>query len=163
MKKIIVAFLSFFVITSVSAESYKTVIFNMNDKYDISATYRICSYDSQNKRSCGDNNTILIKAKKSPADQNFIVIKQDQIPGSEIKSTTLEMMSSVEKDEMGTIVAEEKYRDDNRNLLGTCSGVLYRSDTQSSSIPLVGDSELTLNDMHQSPFIVCNYSYFAAL
>lgn len=135
----------------------------MNDKYDISATYRICSYDSQNKKSCGDNSTILIKAKKLSNDKNFIVIKQNQPPRPGIKSITLEMMSSVEKDDTGIIVAEEKYRDDSRNLAGTCSGVLYRSDTQSSPIPLVGDSELTLNDMHQSPFIVCNYSYFAAL
>jgi len=149
-----------FIKTALAAPT-KTVIFNMSDKYDIEATYRVCFYqDSTKSWSCKTNNTVLIKAKNSPQDQNYIVITESTIEPGET-AAQLQMISAIEKDETGKIVAQEKYMDEARNITSNCIGILYRPDDVTTP-NIVADTELVLNDMHQSPSIVCSQSFFAA-
>lgn len=128
--------------------SFEVVIFNMSDQYDISATYRICTYDFEYNKSCNNETTILINNKKT-SDKNYVVITQPKPTIDQI--VQLELLSAVEKDSNGTIVAQGKYFDDSKNIHSNCYGHLYTT-TQHAGY---ADTELVLNDMHESPYITC--------
>lgn len=153
-----VLFLSLCFANIALADSYQTVIFNLNDKYDVTATYQVCSYNIQNQELCDPEKSILIKAKKISEDKNYVVIKQPT-EDPNIQNVNLKIISAIEKDDKGNVVAKGKYFDESKHLTSNCIGELYMAD---STYDHIGDTELLLNDIHGSPYITCEETFFVA-
>lgn len=156
MKKLF--FILLWMITHVVyADSYEVVIFNMSEKYDLSVRYRLCMEGHQGNEFCGDQQSISVNAKNTN-NKNYVIIKEPD-PSSDIDAVLLEVLSAVEKDGDGKIFAQEKYCDVNSWCRTNCLGYLYASDFRKGNIV---NTQLILNDMHESPFITCTTTGFLA-
>lgn len=114
----------------------EAIIFNMSERNDMTVFYKSCYY-KDTIRKCGLMKNIIIKNK------SFVKFK----PDSEIN--TVVVISTEEKDRYGNILAKGGYWYND----GISSSCYAGMDNISNYLGII-----ILNDMNESPYILCNYA-----
>jgi hypothetical protein len=122
-------------------------VYNMSSEYSMEISYKICYFytDYSVPFTCYPSQNIIINAKKG---QNYSVITPPS-PSSPIQKMFLEITKATEKDSAGNVVSQGNYTLNDTE--SVCS-VEFSSDQRKWII---------LNDMNQSPNILCDESYLA--
>jgi len=137
MKKIVLFFVALFLVNSAFALNF--ILVNSNDKFDMVVTY----YISQHWTASGPF-TATIKAKKTATDKNYITISSDI-------NSMIEIISAVEKDEMGNVISSGTFSDTAGYNTG-CKALNNSLNNNENKI-------IAFDDMKQSPYIMCVQSY----
>lgn len=122
------------------------LIFNRSDHYDITIVYRICNTGGGDDR-CTENREITITAKQNMTRENtnyFYIAPEPTL----INLPKVEIMSAVERDAEGNIIAKGEYT------LGARAQASGHSNCQ-ADIYSGSRSALILDDVLYSPYIVC--------
>lgn len=149
MKKIILLPICFAVIlfSKIAGATEGAMIFNMSKRYDMHVIYRICEHYY---KICTEEREIIISAKKDAQSKNYY----NFLPDSKSENDPLNEMavivsSALEKDENGNIISQSNYvRTDYPARFGSCIVPFL-------NIKMGHGFALILNDMNESPYIVC--------
>ncbi len=123
----------------------------MSESSDMRVSYHVCFDGPQRSPSCADPVTVLIKHKKSDADQNYIVVTSPFPPLQTPGFIFIHVISAIEQDRDGHTQSKGIFSSDEDG--DTCGGVF--NGLYYNHLIVKRNQGIILNDMHQSPYILC--------